>query len=107
MAPRYDYECSTCLDGREVIKTLSQIDDQELCTTCLTPMERVLSATNINTSTCKFEAHHNWAFGKQINSKRQLKEAQKKLSGDTGKEIIEIGTDDLKSVKKKRKAYTY
>lgn len=104
--PTYLYECSSCCSAEEVVKPISQIDEQELCTTCAKPMNRIITAVQISPTAKAFEAHHNWAFGKVVTSKRQLEEERRRVSGETGREIVEVGTDDLKSVKKTKKKYT-
>jgi hypothetical protein len=69
-------------------------------------MNRVMTPVRINTSGCQFEAHHNHAFGKVVHSKRDIQNEIARIKGETGKEIVEVGSDNLKSIKKKRKAYT-
>lgn len=102
----YSYECGNCRSEEEIIKPISQIDLQESCKKCGKEMHRIITAVRANTSNCQFQAHHNWAFGKVVNSKRELEECRRRLSAETGKDIVEVGTDDLKSVKKQRKKYS-
>lgn len=42
--PTYLYQCSACPSHREIIKSLSQLDREELCETCKTQMERRICA---------------------------------------------------------------
>lgn len=105
--PTYSYECRSCGAEQEIIKRISEMESEEFCSKCETGMIRVISQVSINTSTCKFESHHNHAFGKTVTTKRQLEECRRKLQDQTGKQIVEVGTDDLKSVKRQRKKYTW
>lgn len=106
--PTYQYECpnSKCAyTEREIIKPLSALDDEERCTLCNEVMVRLISAVQISPSAKPFEAHHNHAFGKTITSKHQIREEQARYKGEKGRELVEVGTDDLSSVKKVRKQY--
>ncbi len=103
--PRYDYECPSCHLSNEVVKSIAQLDDLELCTDCAQPMLRVISAVQISPAAKPYEAHNNHAFGKVITSKRQIEEEKARYKGEKGRELVEVGTDDLKSVKKVRKEY--
>lgn len=59
----------------------------------------------INTSTCQFEAHFNHGLGSTVYSKRHMKEKLAQFRGETGKDIVEVGTDSLQSIKKEYKKY--
>ena len=102
---RYDYECGRCHIIQEIIKSLAELEEPELCE-CGLPMVRVISPIQISPSAKAFEAHHNWAFGKVMTSKRQMSEEVSRIRGETGRDIVEVGSDDLKSVKKPYKKYT-
>ena len=105
--PTYEYECPTCESLHEVIKRISQLADTEVCPECSAPMIHVIvSPPGVNTSTCRFESHFNHGLGKEFTNKRQIKEELTRIKGETGKEIVEVGSDNLKSIKKKRKEYT-
>ena len=104
--PLYEYECPKCKAQNEVAKMISNIDDIEACLKCGTAMERViLNGRNFSARTCQFEAHFNYGLGKEVHTKRQLDETIKRISGETGKEIVEVGNDNLQSIKKQRKKY--
>ena len=61
---------------------------------------------SINVSVCQWNAAYNPAFGKVIKNKAHLQEELARHKGETGKELVEVGTDTLKSVKKKHTPYT-
>lgn len=99
----YEYGCTPCLKTFEVIKPIAEYDTAENCTLCGTPMIRVFSPPQI--SIAKMEPHFNHAFGKVIHSKHHLSEHIKRSNGDKGTNIVEVGTDKLSSIKKKRREY--
>ena len=103
---RYDYECVECLKTIEVTKSLSQLEDKELCPKCKKKMVRVLTAVRLSPRIGVFEPHFNHGLGKAVYSQRDVKEELRRIKGETGKEIVEVGTDTLQSVKKQRKKYT-
>lgn len=104
--PRYDYQCPECLREREVVKPISQLDESELCEKCQKQMVRVLTAVQLSPKIKLFEPHFNHGLGRRVNSQRDINEELKKIKGETGKEIVEVGNDNLDSVKKTYKKYT-
>ena len=97
---RYDYECVECLRVVEVTKPISQLDDRELCPKCKKAMVRVLTAVQLSPKIKQFEPHFNHGLGKEVYSQRDIKEELRRIKGETGKEIVEVGTDNLQSIKK-------
>lgn len=104
--PTYEYACHTCNSVTEVIKSIRYYDTEEKCSKCCTIMEKLITAVNLNHSVCHFEPHFNYGLGKVVTSKRSQDEALRRLRGETGKDIVEIGNDDLKSIKRQRHEYT-
>jgi len=45
--PLYDYECKACRRVVEVVVKLSELDFQQTCRMCSKPMQRLMSAPNI------------------------------------------------------------
>lgn len=84
---------------------MSQSSDIEICVRCKKTARKVFHAARIATSNCQFEAHYNWGLGKKVNSKNQIQEELRRIKGETGKEIVEVGNDTLESIKTKRKKY--
>jgi hypothetical protein len=69
---------------------------------------------SFNGSISTFVPEYYHAFGKVINSRRQIQEEISRVAGDTGKELVEVGNDrsvpkphrpepDLKSATKELK----
>lgn len=108
--PIYEYLCGRCQVVTEVTKPLKYLDDPEPCPDEACEgrvMERVIfSIPQIATSGCQHEAQYHPAFGKVLSTKRQIKQEISRIKGETGKEIVEVGNDSLKSIQKKRKNYT-
>lgn len=99
----YEYECPTCKNTLEVIKPVSELERQELCPTCLLPMERLISRSLFSMG--NMEAQYNWAFGKVIHNKRELKNAVAEHEDKKGVKLVEVGTDNMSSIKKQRQKY--
>lgn len=106
--PTYQYECGKCQSLKEVVKSVSALDEKEICPKCKNrAMDRIiLSAPQISTSNCQFEAHMNHAFGKVVRNKRELQNEVKRHEGETGNKLYEVGNDKMTSIKRKRKEYT-
>lgn len=100
----YVYSCEDCKVKQDVYKSMIEIDRVECCPFCSKPMERNIQPIKAN-KTAVFESHFNYGLGKVVTSQRQVHEELARLRGETGKDIVEIGNDDLKAVKKKRHNY--
>jgi putative FmdB family regulatory protein len=104
--PKYAYECGKCHVEAEVIKPVSRLDEREICPKCQKEMIRVLTAVQLSPKIKPFEPHFNHGLGKKVHSQRDINEELRRIKGETGKEIVEVGTDNLESVKKSYKKYT-
>lgn len=97
--PLYTYECSKCDRDWPVAKTLAAIDTPEPCPHCeSTATERVIrQAPAINKV---WAESFNPAFGKVIRSRAHLAEEKRKYEGETGRQMIEVGTEDPGKIEK-------
>jgi putative FmdB family regulatory protein len=103
----YEYFCEQCKSTTDVYKSLAEIDREERCPGCPEIlMHRIITQAQVDTSGCQHEAKFHHAFGKVLSSKRQIKNEISRIKSETGREIVEVGNDSLKSIQKKRKAYT-
>jgi putative FmdB family regulatory protein len=100
----YVYSCPSCKTVTEIIKPASQSDSEELCDACGTKLHKEISNPIIAIPN-SFKPDYFYAFGKVMNSKRELKEHLSYVKGETGDEIVEIGNEKPK-YKPKRKEYT-
>jgi len=106
MSPTYAYECQYCKFGLEQIKSIAQSDEKVDCPKCRLQMLKVIQATQLSPKIKPFEPHFNYGLGKVVTSHRDINEHIRRVKGEKGKEIVEVGNDKLESVKVKRKAYT-
>ena len=75
--PTYPYECKKCEESFDVIKSVSAIDDSELCVKCGdSNVERVIAHNAIDRS-CVFEPYFEPALGEIIRSKEQKRRVLK------------------------------
>ncbi len=100
----YEYECKTCDFRLDITKYVKDLERSELCPRCLLPMGRLISAGHISMG--NMDPHFNYAFGKVIRSKSDIKNEIARKEGETGVKLQEVGNDTMKSIKKKRKEYT-
>lgn len=104
--PIYIYACKEH-EGFEVVKPMSESSRPEKCPQCSADAVRVYLPAQISPAAKAYEPHWNYGLGKEIINKRQVKEELAKIKGETGKEIVEVGSDNLQSVKKKFKSYDF
>lgn len=100
----YEYFCPTCNQSTEVVKSMSEAEAAEYHD-CGRTMIRSFTTPRLNTSACIIEPHKNWGLGKNITTKNQLKEEVARHEGETGRKLIEVGSENLSSIKKQFKDY--
>lgn len=98
----YLYECPEH-DQIEVIKPASLIDVEEPCDVCAKPMRRVFNFKGQMMAPGGYKENFHPAFGKVISTKIQLKNELKRIKGETGKELIEVGNESMEKIKPIRK----
>ena len=103
---RYIYECPKCFEEYEIVKPVDRLDEVERCSKCQSSLNRIITAVQLSPKIKPFEPHFNYGLGRRVSSQRDIDEHLRKIKGDTGREIVEVGTDTLESVKKTRKKYT-
>jgi putative FmdB family regulatory protein len=104
MAPLYDYFCEDCQKVTEVVKSIKDAEADEICE-CGEGMTRYFSAPWLNTSNCIIEPQKNWGLGETFTTKNQMKEHIARYQGETGRKLIEVGSENLSSIKKGFKEY--
>lgn len=105
--PIYEYKCSNadCGLDYEINKSFKDAERSEPCSKCGDDLQRVISAVRTNTSNCQFQSHFNYAFGKEVTSATQMKDLVRKHEGETGRKLIEVGTEKTDSMKKNAKSF--
>lgn len=101
----YEYECPN--HGKfDVYKSAAFSDKEERCEICqIKAKKNFVPTSNINPGVSTFRGEYMHAFGKHFDSRRQLKNEIVKIEGETGKKIVEVGSDKLQNVKKIRKTF--
>ena len=98
----YEYKCQEH-GNVDVYKSHTLSDRQETCDVCQKPMERVFVPTaNLNAGASAMRGEFYHAFGKHFDNRSQLKNEISRIEGETGKKIVEIGSDRMDNVKPKR-----
>jgi hypothetical protein len=85
-----------------VIKPVKDLEKEEKCPTCDFVMRRLVSKP-ASIYCDNFEPEYYHAFGKKINSKRELQNEIVRIKHETGKEVHQIGNDSMKTFKRERK----
>jgi len=94
----YPYLCSNCSHEFEIIKSVRQIDDEELCPECGNISDRTISCSQgIDKSSAADwnTPHYNPAFGKHFSSNSQARKEAKKRG------MEEIGNEPIDKIHKK------
>lgn len=103
--PTYQYQCSACEKHFDIVCSYRDLNPLQECTHCGGTSERVYTPLHISPAAKAFEAHYNWGLGKKVHSKHEIKEELRRIEGDTGREIVEVGNDSLQSIKPTKKKY--
>jgi putative FmdB family regulatory protein len=101
--PTYVYDCGE--HEFEVIKSMAQASEPENCPQCQKEAQKIILPARISVSVCQFQAHYNWGLGKEVHKKADISEELRRIKGETGREIVEVGNDKLDSVKIQKKKY--
>lgn len=88
----YEYRCKFCQDPVEVVKGSNRIDIDERCKHCKINMKRIFNFQGrMGFGTFK-EGYYD-AFGKNFTQKHQLDNEIRRINGETGQDIQEVGND--------------
>lgn len=91
--PIYVYKCQ-CGAGQEVVKPIAELDRQELCAECHTPMARIICAPAVRGD---YEGYHCPVSGNWIEGRRAHEENLKR----TGCRVYDPGEKDQMLRRKK------
>ena len=86
----YEYKCKNCDKSMDVVKHHSKSGRDEYCG-CGAALARVYTASVLKRSS--FIAGFNPSFGKVFTNKGQQDNEIKRIQGETGKEIYEVGNN--------------
>ncbi len=86
--PTYPYACNDCHLCFDVIKSVRQIDDPEVCPKCLGNSKRYLVAVNFNGASDWDKAEFNHGLGQVTKSRRHAEQ----IARERG--LIPVGSED-------------
>lgn len=90
---RYPYRCNTCKNEFDVIKSVKEIDNEEICDKCGSLATRFIAVTHFYGAKVE-DAEYNPAFGCIVKDSKHRKELAKKFG------VEEIGTESVEKVHK-------
>lgn len=95
----YSYACQTCENQWDEVRPVDNRDEPCLCI-CGESAKRIFTPSrNLNAGACAFKQDHYTAFNKAFSTKRELMSEIDRIKHTTGKEIVEVGNDSMKSLK--------
>ena len=89
----YQFSCPACGKYDEVIRTVDECKDPHNCTDCGQLSNRVFSAPQV--SVPHAATYYDHGLGAIIRNEKDKQNAIKKIEGETGKKLIEVGTEDV------------
>lgn len=95
----YPYLCSSCEHSFDVIKSLGEINTEEICEKCGNVATRTIGRFSF-AGASDWKPEFNPAFGCVVKSKRHQREILSRFSHQ-GKEFIEIGNEPVEKLHKK------
>lgn len=96
--PTYPYQCPSCSEQFDVTKTISSLNDEEICKICLIPANRTIGKVNF-VGGGDYTTSFNPAFGCLVKSKNHQREILKRFA-DQGKEFEEVGNEPVEKIHK-------
>jgi len=101
----YEYECLK--HGKiDIYKSSEYSEKEERCEICYAVMKKnFVPTSNINPGASSFRGEHMIAFNKHFDTRRQVKNEIRRIEGETGKKIVEVGSDKLDSIKPVKKTF--
>lgn len=99
----YVYHCQECDIHQEIIKSLSHIDDVEKCSKGHVMNRTIAWKGQMKPGDISFKPDYYPSFGKTFTTPGQLKNELKKIKGETGQELVEVGNERMRPVERKSK----
>ncbi len=98
----YVYRCEQCNTSTEIIKSISQIDDPEVCPKGHSMNRTISWQGQMKMGDISFKSDYYHAFGKTLTNPHQLKDELSRAK-DSGNELVAVGND--KSVQKPKEKW--
>ena len=101
----YEYECKR--HGKvDIYKSSEHSEKEERCEICSLVMKKnFVPTSNINPGAASMRGEFYHAFGKHFDTKKQVRNELRRIEGETGKKIVEVGSDKQDNVKRVRKTF--
>src|SRR6266446_5431174 len=90
--PTYVYHCRCCQKKMDVLKPVNWMEASEFCSHCARRMERIICFQG-KMSPDTWQPEWNYGLGKVITFRNQIKEELKRIQGEEGREIVEVGNE--------------
>lgn len=87
----YEYTCKACGILNDVVKPVRELELPDRCPRCGKYMVRRISKGEVSFGT--FRPGYYDAFGKVFSSKSQLTNEIRRINGESGRDIVEVGND--------------
>jgi len=94
---RYPYKCDKCDTPQEIIKRVSEIDSEEICSQCgniLTSQNRKILPNGIFYGETVEDAYYDHSLGKVVKSSKEARNHAKE------KGWVEVGTEPVEKIHK-------
>jgi len=99
----YPFRCLFCGNYEEIIRHHSESGLGAICSECGQPMNRVYSVPNVNVPKM---GEYNPGLGCVVNSRKDIRDAQRRIKYETGREVIEVGNEKV-NVKPRLSEYDF
>lgn len=83
--------------------TIKEYSKAQYCPECGSAMERIYSPPQIKRSS--FVPGYHPAFGKEFRNSGEIKEEIRRIRGEDGRDIVEVGNDSMKSIRRPKSSY--
>jgi putative FmdB family regulatory protein len=97
----YEFECRICGMTKEVYRSAEESSLPVTCDLCDSKMNRIYTAPGV----AVFHPYYNEGLGCKIRKSKDVSDAIQKIKDETGREIIETGTEKTRIKKKPRNSY--
>ena len=90
----YQFKCPQCGKYEEVIRPVSECHELNVCKPCGQPMDRVFSVLQVNVP--HTNTYYDNGLGATIRNEQDKRNAIKRIEGETGQKLVEVGNENLK-----------
>lgn len=88
----YQFSCPSCGKYDEVVRTFDECSFPNRCPDCGQLMNRVYSVPQVNVP--HMETYYDNGLGCKISNTQDKRNAIRRIEGETGQKLVEVGTED-------------